>query len=46
LYGITPLDPLTYAVVSVVLCVATVIASYLPARRAASVDPVVVLRSE
>jgi predicted permease len=46
LYGITPLDPLTYAVVSVILGVATVIACYLPARRAASVDPVVVLRSE
>ncbi len=46
LYGITPLDPLTYAVVSVILGVATVLASYLPARRAASVDPVVLLRSE
>jgi len=46
LYGVTPLDPLTYAVVPVILVAATVLASYLPARRAASVDPVEVLRSE
>jgi putative ABC transport system permease protein len=46
LYGITPLDPMTYAVVPVVLVIATVLASYLPARRAASVDPVEALRSE
>ena len=36
LYGVTPLDPLTYMVVPIVLAVATVVASYLPARRAAS----------
>ena len=46
LYGITALDPVTYAVVPVILVIATVLASYLPARRAASVDPVEVLRSE
>jgi ABC-type antimicrobial peptide transport system permease subunit len=46
LYGITPLDPITYAVVPVILGVATVLASYLPARRAASVSPVEALRSE
>jgi len=46
LYGVTPLDPLTYAVVPVILVLATVLASYLPARRAASVDPVEALRSE
>ena len=46
LYGITPLDPVTYIVVPLVLIIATVIASYLPARRAASVDPVEALRSE
>jgi ABC-type antimicrobial peptide transport system permease subunit len=46
LYGITPLDPLTYAVVPVILVIATVLASYLPARRAVSVDPVEALRSE
>jgi ABC-type antimicrobial peptide transport system permease subunit len=46
LYGITPLDPMTYAAVPVILLIATVLASYLPARRAASVDPVEALRSE
>jgi predicted permease len=46
LYGITPLDPTTYAVVPVILMIATVLASYLPARRAVSVDPVEALRSE
>jgi ABC-type antimicrobial peptide transport system permease subunit len=46
LYGITPLDPLTYGVVPVVLVSAAAFASYLPARRAASVDPAEVLRSE
>jgi ABC-type antimicrobial peptide transport system permease subunit len=46
LYGVTPLDPITYAVVPVILVIATVLASYLPARRAASVDPVEALGSE
>jgi ABC-type antimicrobial peptide transport system permease subunit len=46
LYGITPLDPVTYAVVPVILVIATVLASYLPARRAVSVDPGEALRSE
>jgi putative ABC transport system permease protein len=46
LFGISPLDPLTYAVVPVVLVAATVLASYLPARRAAAVDPVEALRAE
>ena len=46
LYGITPLDPMTYAVVPVILVIATVLASYLPARRAVSVDPVEGLKSE
>ena len=46
LFGISPLDPLTYAAVPFVLAVAAVLASYLPARRAAAVDPVVALRTE
>jgi predicted permease len=46
LFGISPVDPLTYAVVPVVLIAATVLASYLPARRAAAVDPVETLRAE
>lgn len=40
LFGLTPLDPVTYVAVAVVLTTATVLASYVPARRAASVDPV------
>jgi len=46
LYGVTPLDPVTYAAVPVVLVIATALASYVPARRAASVDPVEALRME
>jgi len=46
LYGITPLDPITYVAVPLVLVTATVLASYLPARRAASVEPVEALRAE
>jgi ABC-type lipoprotein release transport system permease subunit len=46
LYGITPLDPVTYVTVPLVLVAATVLASYLPARRAASVSPVEALRAE
>ena len=46
LFGISPLDPLTYAVVPLVLVVAAMLASYLPARRAAAVDPVETLRAE
>ena len=46
LYGVTPLDPVTYLAVPVVLVAATVLASYVPARRAASVDPVEALVGE
>jgi putative ABC transport system permease protein len=46
LFGITPLDPITYASVPVVLLAAALLASYLPARRAAAVDPVETLRAE
>jgi putative ABC transport system permease protein len=46
LFGISPLDPLTYAAVPVLLVAAAVLASYLPARRAATVDPVEALRAE
>ena len=46
LYGVSPLDPATYASVPVVLVAAAVFASYLPARRAAAVDPVETLKQE
>ncbi len=46
LFGISLLDPLTYAGVPIVLAAAAMLASYLPARRAAAVDPVEALRAE
>ncbi len=46
LFGVTAVDPLTYAVVSALLLVVSVLASYLPARRAMVIDPVLALRGE
>lgn len=46
LYGLAPHDPLTMCVAGVGIVIVTLAASFLPARRAASVDPVVALRYE
>ena len=46
LFGITPTDPPTYLGVFVLLAVASLVACYLPARRAARTDPLVALRTE
>jgi predicted permease len=46
LFGISPRDPLTYIVVPVVLVTVAALASYLPARRAAAVDPANTLRAD
>ena len=46
LFGVSPLDPFTYVSVLIVLAASAVLASYLPARRAAAVNPVEALRAE
>ncbi|MEP6572682.1 MAG: ABC transporter permease [Gemmatimonadota bacterium] len=46
LYEVSPLDPFTFGAVALGLTAVAVVASYIPARRAARVDPVVALRSE
>jgi ABC-type lipoprotein release transport system permease subunit len=46
LFGISPWDAATLATVAAALAVAALAASYLPARRAASVNPVEALRAE
>jgi len=44
LYGVTPYDPVSYSVVSIVLILVVIVACIVPARRAARIDPARVLR--
>jgi ABC-type antimicrobial peptide transport system permease subunit len=46
LFGVTPLDGGTYVIVTAFFAGTALLASYIPARRATKVDPVVVLRTE
>jgi ABC-type antimicrobial peptide transport system permease subunit len=46
LFGVAPADPLTFVGVATMFVLVACLASYLPARRAAGVDPIIAMRAE
>jgi putative ABC transport system permease protein len=46
LFGVSPADPLTFVVISLLLAFITLLASYVQAHRAANIEPIVSLRYE
>jgi ABC-type lipoprotein release transport system permease subunit len=46
LYGVSPVDPVSIVVTVALLGAASILASYIPARRAAKIDPMNALRHE
>jgi putative ABC transport system permease protein len=46
LYGVKPVDPLVFAAMSLIMVGVGLVASYVPARRASSVNPIESLRSD
>jgi ABC-type lipoprotein release transport system permease subunit len=46
LFGVNPFDPLTYLLVAVFLAAICLVASFVPARRAVGVDPLIALRAD
>jgi putative ABC transport system permease protein len=46
LYGMSPADPLTFVLVPLILAIVVLVATYIPARRAVKLDPIVALRTE
>ncbi len=46
LYGVSPLDTLTWVAAAVIMCVVGLLATLVPAARATRVDPIIAIRAE